>query len=138
MEVTFPKPFCSLEPTEDKPHISRFIVELNVGRPSLEISTADRGKDEATESITVRRSAPCGSTSYVAKKLIGAEVRTEILYDAIAKAHHSHPCTATMAVDPEAKELILHIGGYAIREEVEKALEELKRIKVNVHLGSPP
>ena len=61
----------------------------------------------------------------MAKKLIGAEVRTEILYDAIAKAHHSHPCTATMAVDPEAKELILHIGGYAIREEVEKALEEL-------------
>ena len=62
----------------------------------------------------------------MAKKLIGAEVRTEILYDAIAKAHHSHPCTATMAVDPEAKELILHIGGYAIREEVERALEEFK------------
>ena len=62
MEVTFPKPFCSLEPTEDKPHISRFIVELNVGRPSLEISTADRGKDEAIESITIRRSASCGST----------------------------------------------------------------------------
>ena len=74
----------------------------------------------------------------MAKKLIGAKVRTEILYDAIAKAHHSYPCTATMAVDPEAKEPILHIGGYVIREEVEKALEELKRIKVNVHLGSPP
>ena len=126
LEVAFPKPFCSLEPTEDKPYITRFIAELNVGRPSPEISTADRGKDEAIESVTVRRSAPCGSTWYVAKKLIGVEAKREILYDAIAKAHHSYPCTATMAVDPEAKEPILHIGGYAIREEVERALEEFK------------
>jgi hypothetical protein len=52
--------------------------------------------------------------------------RREILYDAVAKAHHSYPCTATMNVDPEAKEPILHIGGYIIREEVEKALENAK------------
>jgi len=38
-------------------------------------------------------------------------------------AHHSYPCTATMNVDPEVKEPILHIGGYIIRKEVEKALE---------------
>ena len=126
LEAAFPKPFCSLEPTEDKPYITRFIAELKVGRPSLKISTADRGKDEVIESTTVRRSAPCGSTWYVAKKLIGVEVRREILYDAIAKAHHSYPCTATMAVDPEAKEPILHVGGYVIREEVERALEEFK------------
>jgi hypothetical protein len=31
-----------------------------------------------------------------------------------------------MAVDPEAKEPILHIGGYMIREEVERALIEFK------------
>ena len=129
LEVAFPKPFCSLEPSEDKPYISRFIAELTVGKPSLEISTADRGKEEVIESATVRRSAPCGSTWYVAKKLIGVEVRREILYDAIAKAHHSYPCTATMAVDPEAKEPILHIGGYVIREEVERALEEFKEPK---------
>lgn len=126
LEAAFPKPFCSLEPSEDKPYISRFIAELKVGRPSLEISTADRGKEEVIESTTVRQSAPCGSTWYVAKKLIGVEVRRGILYDAIAKAHHSYPCTATMAVDPEAKEPILHIGGYMIREEVERALIEFK------------
>jgi hypothetical protein len=60
----------------------------------------------------------------VARKLIGVETKREILYDAVAKAHHSYPCTATMSVDPEAKEPILHIGGYIIREEVEKALEK--------------
>ena len=128
LENAFPKPFCSLEPTEDKPVISRFVTELKVGRPSLEISTARRGRYEVIGSTIVRRSAPCGSTWYVARKLIGVETKREILYDAIAKAHHSYPCTATMGVDPEVKEPILHIGGYIIREETEKALIEAEAL----------
>ncbi|MEM3090983.1 MAG: DUF166 family protein [Candidatus Bathyarchaeia archaeon] len=126
LEYAFPKPFCSLEPADDKLLISRFVAELGVGRPILEISTAKRGSREVIEAAIVRRSAPCGSTWYVARRLIGVETKREILYDAIAKAHHSYPCTATMNVDPEAKEPILHIGGYIIREEVEKALREAR------------
>jgi len=122
LENAFPKPFCSLEPAEDKPIISRFVTELKVGRPLLEISTAKRGKYEVIDSTIVRRSAPCGSTWYIARKLMGVEARKEIWYDMVAKAHHSYPCTATMNVDPEVKEPILHVGGYIIREEVEKAL----------------
>ena len=129
LETAFPKPFCSLKPTEDKPMISRFVTELKVGRPSLEISTSKRGRYGVIDSTIVGRSAPCGSTWYVAKKLIGVETRREILYDAIAKAHHSYPCTATMSVDPEVKEPILHIGGYIIREEVEKGLIEARALK---------
>ncbi len=121
LENAFPKPSCSLEPAEDKPTISRFVTELKVGRPLLEISTTKRGKSEVIDSAIVRRSAPCGSTWYIARKLIGVETGREILYDAVAKAHHSYPCTATMGIDPEVKEPILHIGGYIIREEVEKA-----------------
>jgi hypothetical protein len=124
LEYAFPKPFCSLEPGDDKPWISSFVMELGIGRPKLEILTAKRGGCEVIEAAVVRRSAPCGSTWYVARKLIGVETRREILYDTVAKAHHSYPCTATMNVDPEVKEPILHIGGYIIREEVEKALEK--------------
>ena len=126
LENAFPKPFCSLEPAEDKPTISRFVTELKAGRPLLEISTAKRGKREVIDSSNVRRSAPCGSTWYIARKLVGVETKKEILYDAIAKAHHSYPCTATMNADPEVKEPILHVGGYIIREEVEKALRQPK------------
>ena len=122
LESAFPKPFCSLEPVEDKPTISRFIEEFKVGRPKLEISTVKKGGYEVIESVIVRRSAPCGSTWYVARKLIGVSVEKEALYDAIAKAHHTYPCTATMNVDPEVKEPILHIGGFIIREAVEEAL----------------
>jgi hypothetical protein len=124
LEYAFPKPFCSLEPSEDKPIISRFVKEMGVGRPQLELSTVLHGKNEVIESTIVRCSAPCGSTWYVARKLLGVDTKQEALYDAIAKAHHSYPCTATMEIDPEAKEPILHMGGYIIREEVEKALNK--------------
>lgn len=122
LENAFPKPFCSLEPSADKPTISRFVTELRIGRPSINISTVVTRGHEHVESAEVMRSAPCGSTWYVAKKLLRVEAKTEAIHDAVAKAHHSYPCTATMAVDPEAKEPILHIAGYVIREEVEKAL----------------
>jgi hypothetical protein len=126
LENACPKPFCSLEPSKDKPTISRLVTKLKIGRPQLEISTVKRGGHEVIESAIVRRSAPCGSTWYVAKKLVGTDTTKAILYDAVAKAHHSYPCTATMEVDPEVKEPILHIGGYIIREEVEKALEKAR------------
>ncbi|MBS7611508.1 thymidylate synthase [Candidatus Bathyarchaeota archaeon] len=129
LETTFPKPFCSLEPSENKPIISRFVEELGVGRPKLEISLARRSGYEIIEYAVVKRSAPCGSTWYIAKKLTGIETKREILYDAIARAHHSYPCTATMNIDPEEKEPILHLGGYIIREEVEKAIEKAKSSK---------
>jgi len=129
IESAFPKPFCSLEPAGDKPIISRFVNELKVGRPQLEVSVVKRGNSEVINATVVRRSAPCGSTWYVARKLIGTETKREILYDAIAKAHHSYPCTATMSVDPETKEPILHLGGFIIREEVEKALKQAQLLK---------
>jgi hypothetical protein len=130
LECSFPKPFCTLEPEKDKPTIARFIEETKVGRPLLEISTMKIGRDEVIEYAAVRRSAPCGSTWYVARKLAGVSTKQDILYDAIAKAHHSYPCTATMVTDPETKEPILHIGGFTIREEVDKALEKDKARKL--------
>jgi len=123
LESAFPKPFCSLKPSESRPLISKCATELKVGKPSLEVSTTEKGRRDIIDSVIVRRSAPCGSTWYVAKKLVGTETRRETLYDAVARAHHSYPCAATMNVDPETKEPILHIGGYIIREEVEKALK---------------
>ena len=130
LECAFPKPFCTLEPETNKPTIARFIEETKVGRPLLEITLRMVDKKEVIECAVVRRSAPCGSTWYVAKKLTGVPTKQEELYDAIAKAHHSYPCTAAMATDPETKEPILHISGFTIREEVEKAIEkERARIK---------
>jgi hypothetical protein len=74
LECAFPKPFCTLEPEKDKPTITRFINETAVCRALLEISTTI-GKDEVIEYAAVRRSAPCGSTWYVARKLAGVSTK---------------------------------------------------------------
>ncbi len=122
IEYAFPKPFCALEPTEAKPLISRFIQKFRIGKPSLRITTERRSKSRVISGVNVERSAPCGSTWYVARKLIGKEVQQDEIRDVVAKAHHSYPCTATMAVDPEVSEPILHIAGFLIREAVENQL----------------
>ena len=122
IEYAFPKPFCALEPAEAKPLVSSFVQEFKIGKPSLRIVTEKRDLSRVVQSVVVERSAPCGSTWYVAKKLIGEEVRKEGIRDVVAKAHHSYPCTATMAVDPEIEEPILHKAGFLIREAVENQL----------------
>lgn len=122
LEFAFPKPFCALEPVEDKPLVSKFVRHFKIGRPLLEIVSEKRGGKKEIEGVIVKRSAPCGSTWYVAKKLLGTEVRRDLIRDVVAKAHHSYPCTATMATDPKTGEPILHKAGYIIREEVERHL----------------
>jgi hypothetical protein len=122
IEYAFPKPFCALEPSPFNLLISRFVEEFKIGKPLVRIFTEKRGGIKTISGVSVERSAPCGSTWYVARKLLHKEVRKEIIEDATAKAHHSYPCTATMAVDPEIGEPILHKAGYLIREAVESQL----------------
>jgi len=122
IEYASPKPFCALEPVEAKPLISEFIRAFKIGKPSLRIATETRNELRTIHGVAVERSAPCGSTWYVAKKLIGREVEREGIREAVARAHHSYPCTATMATDPEIGEPILHKAGYLIREAVESQL----------------
>ena len=122
IECAFPKPFCALEPTDEKPLTSRFVEEFRIGKPVLQITTEARNGSRTISGVFVERSAPCGSTWYIARKLIGKEVRVEEIHDAVAKAHHSFPCTATMSTDPEIGEPILHKAGYLIREAVESQL----------------
>jgi len=122
IEHAFPKPFCALEPLESKPLISRFVDEFRIGKPSLRMAIDKRNELRVIRGVAVERSAPCGSTWYVARKLIGEEVRKGEIRDVVAKAHHSYPCTATMDVDREIGEPILHRAGYLIREAVEDQL----------------
>ena len=119
IEVVFPKPFCDLQPQDDKPVIKRFVAEFRIGRPEVRVEADRRGR---IAHVDVLRSAPCGSTWFVAKQLVGVEVenRQELL-DRISESHHSYPCTASMEKDRELGDTILHRAGYIIREAVEEA-----------------
>jgi len=113
----FPKPFCSLEKTGN-PYIDMFTEHF--GRPELEI----KAKDNKIESVQVKRGSPCGSTWFIAEKLVGVETSQQKIRDETAKAHHVYPCLASMTIDPELDDAILHKSQYIIRDAVEKALSK--------------
>jgi len=117
VESAFPKPFCSLEETA-RPMIDSFINEVKIGRPVMRINL----KGSRIMDVEVLRSAPCGSTWYIAEQIKNAPILG--LEERIALAHHSYPCTASMEYDPVLKEKILHKGGYMAREAVKKAIDE--------------
>lgn len=120
IEIAFPKPFCDLQPRNDLPLIKRIVEEFKIGRPEVKVEVDRRGR---IAHVDVLRSAPCGSTWFVAKQLTGVEVKnTQELYDRISEAHHSYPCTASMERDRELGDTILHKAGYMIRAAVEEAL----------------
>jgi hypothetical protein len=120
IEIVFPKPFCDLQPQDDKPLIKGFVADFGIGRPEVRVEEDRRGR---ITHVDVLRSAPCGSTWFVAKQLERVEVENrQELYDRISESHHSYPCTASMEKDRELGDTILHRAGYIIRAAVEESL----------------
>ena len=114
VESAFPKPFCTLQPGVG-PIIDEFIERYKIGSP---IHYVDMNKDVIAE-IGPLRSAPCGCTWYVSQKIRGKSISDpDALFDEIAKAHHSYPCTASMNKDRELGDALLHIAGYNARKAV--------------------
>lgn len=112
----FPKPFCSLENTGNR-YIDMFAKHF--GRPELDV----RVEGGTIKEVNVKRGCPCGSTWFIAEKLIGVKVSQQRIRDEIAKAHHVYPCLASMTMDPELGDTVLHKSQYLTREAVERALK---------------
>jgi hypothetical protein len=118
VQSAFPKPFCELE-VNGAGVIHQFIDRFRVGKPSLEITV----KDDMITNVKVLRSAPCGSTWYVAQQLRWHKIQDmPSLERIVSNAHHGYPCTASMDTDPELGDTILHRSGYIIRNIVKDAL----------------
>lgn len=100
-EASFSKPFCALRPDPNKPNIAAFMEKAHFGEPLLDILTqkSRKGK-ESILAANVIRSAPCGSTWYVAKRMTGLETDQEDLRERISEAHHAYPCTAKYGSGP--------------------------------------
>ena len=116
VEYAFPKPFCSLE-ASGQPILEQFVRQYRIDKPEIDLEVQG---GFITNAQTLR-SAPCGSTWYVAQYVKGREIAK--IEDAVAIAHHSYPCTANMETDPELNDTILHKAGYIIRASVKEAIE---------------
>jgi len=98
--------------------IEEFMERYHIGKPEIKVEV----KRGFVVGASVIRSAPCGSTWYVAQQIRGREISG--IENVVAVAHHSYPCTASMEINPELGDAILHRAGYIIRDAVEKAISE--------------
>jgi hypothetical protein len=115
--ICFPVTFCALQ---EKDSADPLIQEFSrfFGAPEVEIAVeSDRVKE-----VRVVRSAPCGSTYFVAEGLKGTKVM-----DAEEKSgilHHNYPCLATMNVDWQFHDTLMHRAGYFTKQAVNRALKK--------------
>ena len=129
-----PKPLCSLtethygvrrgqrEPYEDA-LISRFASRF--GEPELRVSV-----DPSTRTIThveVQRDSVCGNARFVAEGLIGVTVD-----DAEQEAgllHHHYPCLASMGIDADFGDTLMHVSGNLLRDDVAEQVRPFKTVR---------
>jgi hypothetical protein len=106
-------------PYED-PLISEFARCF--GQPDLRLSV-----DPSSKTITeaeVIRDAVCGCARFVAERLVGLSAD-----DAEEKAglqHHHYPCLASMGIDVDFGDTLMHVSGYVLKDNVAKQVKPFK------------
>lgn len=129
-----PKPLCSLTETDyatgrrqrvayDDPLIAEFARYF--GRPELRLAV-----DPDTRQITgagVGRDAVCGCARYVAERLVG--VSADEAEQEAGMLHHHFPCLASMGIDLDYGDTLLHISGNIMRDNVAEQVKPFKKVQ---------
>jgi hypothetical protein len=112
--VAFATPLCGFD-GGPHPHLVAFAEKF--GRPRMRIA-AD---GDRVGSVTVERDCPCGAAGFVASVLPGT--RLSEAADTGALRHHHHPCMASMEIDPDRNDTLMHLSGYIFRAAINSALK---------------
>ncbi len=128
-----PKPLCSLTPTQYQVARHQFVTYENApiaefaryfGKPSLQVVVD--GETRLVTAVTVQRDAVCGCACYVAEHLVGATAD-----DAAEKAgllHHHFPCLASMGIDPDYGDTLMHVSGNILKDDVAVQVKPFRRV----------
>ncbi|MDI7261393.1 MAG: DUF166 family protein [Thermodesulfobacteriota bacterium] len=119
IEFLHPMTFCTLSEKMSKNELILEFVK-SFGRPEVKIEF----EKEKVEEVRVIRDAPCGNTRYVAEHLIGTHMKDAVESSGIL--HHNHPCMATMVMDAELGDTLMHHAGLQVKMAVEEALKRRK------------
>lgn len=124
--VVFPKPFCSLteetynrppiQQKYDDPLIRKFAARF--GRPAFE-TTVENG---TINDVVVLRSSPCGSSRHVADGIIGTAA-TEAVDESAMLLHH-FPCLASMDIDTDYLDTLMHESGNIMKDSFRQSIRE--------------
>ena len=118
--MVYPVPFCTLtEKDSQNPYIREFARYF--GRPEVSIEL-DRDK---VGRVAVIKGAPCGSTRFVADGLVGVWERDAVEQSGLL--HHQYPCLATMVMDQEFEDTLMHRAGLMSKLTTEKAIKDAKK-----------
>jgi len=129
-----PKPLCSLTETHysiarrqrieyDNPLIAEFARYF--GMPNLSITVDPESR--LITSAEVLRDAVCGCARYTAERLVGVSAD-----DAEEKAgllHHHYPCLATMGIDSDFGDTLMHISGNYLKNNVRAQVKPFRDIR---------
>jgi hypothetical protein len=129
-----PKPLCTL--TEASYEIARrqrlpvsdpLIAEFarHFGRPALEISVDPQTR--RIEAVEVRRDAVCGCARYVAERLAG--ISADEAEQEAGLLHHHFPCLASMGIDSDWGDTLMHVSGNILRDEVAAGVKPYKQVQ---------
>jgi hypothetical protein len=124
-----PKPFCALTEThynalrhrtvyDDAPLIREFAARY--GTPVFR-ATVDQ-ESRTIVALEVTRDACCGCARYVAEQLVGTPVDEAL--EAGGLHHHHYPCQASMGIDPQYGDTLMHISGNLMKDALKEALAE--------------
>ena len=128
-----PKPLCSLTEHDFgitrrqrmayvSPVISTFARRF--GQPIFDVSV-----DAVTRQITevqVSRDAVCGCACYVAERLVGIPVDEAV--EKTGLLHHHYPCLASMGIDPDFDDTLLHVSGNVFKDQVNAQVKPFLQI----------
>lgn len=129
-----PKPLCSLTETDylqsrrqrvpyDDPWVASFARHF--GQPDLRLII-----DPETRVITavdVNRDAVCGCARHVAQGLVGLSV--DEAEQESGMLHHHFPCLASMGIDPDFSDTLMHVSGNLLRDNVAEQVKPFKRVQ---------
>jgi hypothetical protein len=128
----FPKPICSLTETSyslrgqrveySDPLISEFARYF--GKPRVSVTV-----DEASgtiASVEVERDATCGVVRYLAQHIVGRKV-DDAEFEA-GMLHHHYPCLASMGIDPDYNDTLLHVSGNLSRDAFASAVAPYRKV----------
>ncbi len=129
-----PKPLCSLTETDywvtrrqRLEHHSPIIADFahHFGKPEFSILVDPESRKII--SVDVKRDAVCGCARYVAQKLVGVSA-DEAEYET-GMAHHHYPCLASMGVDVDFSDTLLHVSGNIMKDNVADQVKAYKHIQ---------
>ncbi len=129
-----PKPLCSLTETSfdagrrqqiayANPYIAEFARYF--GRPNLRLTVDPQTRTIAAAEVV--RDAVCGCARHVAQGLVGlsadeAEEKAGLL-------HHHYPCLASMGLDDDYGDTLMHVSGHIIKDHVGEQVKPFKHIQ---------